>query len=79
MKRPDNIALSESGDSLVILDQTRLPSETVYLELKSAEELFEAISRLRVRGWRNNEQMISSDHNDRRESETFAKFNFSQL
>ncbi len=50
MKRPDNIALSESGDSLVILDQTRLPSETVYLELKSAEELFEAISRLRVRG-----------------------------
>lgn len=50
MKKPDNIRLSEDGRSLIILDQTRLPGETVYLELNSREQLFEAILKLRVRG-----------------------------
>ncbi|MBR3381882.1 MAG: S-methyl-5-thioribose-1-phosphate isomerase [Clostridia bacterium] len=45
-----NIRLSEAGNSLIILDQTRLPLEEVYIELKSREELFEAITKLRVRG-----------------------------
>ena len=48
MKTPDNIRLS--GRSLIILDQTRLPNEEVYLELTSREQLFEAITKLRVRG-----------------------------
>ncbi|MBO4847736.1 MAG: S-methyl-5-thioribose-1-phosphate isomerase [Clostridia bacterium] len=50
MEELTNIRLSESGDSLVIIDQTKLPGELEYIELRSREELFEAISRLRVRG-----------------------------
>lgn len=50
MKRPDNIRLGENGDSLIILDQTRLPGETVYIEIKTREQLFDAIRRLVVRG-----------------------------
>lgn len=46
----ENVRLSNDGASVVILDQTLLPHETVYLKLSNAEELFEAISVLRVRG-----------------------------
>lgn len=46
----DNVKLNDSGDAVVIIDQTLLPNETVYLTLTSAEELFEAIHQLRVRG-----------------------------
>jgi methylthioribose-1-phosphate isomerase len=35
---------------LELLDQTRLPSETVYLQCRSAEEVWQAIKRLSVRG-----------------------------
>lgn len=35
---------------LRLLDQTRLPAETVYLETADVEEIFEAIRMLRVRG-----------------------------
>jgi methylthioribose-1-phosphate isomerase len=35
---------------LVLLDQTRLPSEIVYLECRSAEVVWQAIKRLSVRG-----------------------------
>ena len=35
---------------LVLLDQTRLPAETVYLECRTAEEVWQAIKRLSVRG-----------------------------
>lgn len=47
---PDNIRLSEDGTHVIILDQTRLPKETVYLALSEPEELFEAVRSLRVRG-----------------------------
>jgi methylthioribose-1-phosphate isomerase len=46
----DHIRLSEDERSLIILDQTRLPNEAVYIELKTAAEMFEAVKRLRVRG-----------------------------
>ena len=35
---------------LLILDQTRLPNEEIYIEMKSLEECFEAIKKLMVRG-----------------------------
>ena len=37
-------------DELVLLDQTRLPGEVVHIRLRSAEQVFEAIRSLRVRG-----------------------------
>jgi methylthioribose-1-phosphate isomerase len=48
--RADNVRLSEDGKSVVIMDQTWLPNETVYLTLHKAEELYDAIYQLRVRG-----------------------------
>src|SRR5712671_8210138 len=35
---------------LELLDQTRLPSETVYLQCRTAEDVWRAIKRLSVRG-----------------------------
>ncbi len=46
----DNVRLSDDGQAVRILDQSRLPNETVYLELSRAEDLYEAIATLRVRG-----------------------------
>lgn len=46
----DNVKLSDDGKSVVIIDQTQLPNRTVYLTLSRAEECFEAIAALRVRG-----------------------------
>ena len=45
-----NVELSPEGSRLVILDQTRLPNEEVWLELGTAEEIYDAIFRLKVRG-----------------------------
>ena len=45
-----NIALSPDGSAVRILDQTRLPGEVVYLELREREAMIEAIRSLRVRG-----------------------------
>jgi len=45
-----NVRLNAGGTAVVILDQTLLPNETVYIELKAAPELYEAIASLRVRG-----------------------------
>src|SRR5438045_2963282 len=42
--------LSWTAKSLRVLDQTRLPLETVYLELRNAKEVWDAIRRLVVRG-----------------------------
>lgn len=39
-----------TGDSLKIIDQTKLPRQVVYLELKTLEAVFEAIKKLKVRG-----------------------------
>ena len=46
----ENVRLADSGRAVRILDQSRLPNETVYLELDRAEDLYEAIASLRVRG-----------------------------
>ncbi len=46
----ENVRLSDSGRAVRILDQSRLPNETVYLELSQVEDLYEAIASLRVRG-----------------------------
>jgi methylthioribose-1-phosphate isomerase len=43
-------ALSWKDDHLEILDQTRLPEATIYLQLRRIEKVFEAIQMLRVRG-----------------------------
>ena len=45
-----NVRLSDNGGAVQIVDQTNLPNELVYIELKGREELFEAIHSLRVRG-----------------------------
>ena len=45
-----NISLSADGDAVVILDQSLLPNETKYIELRDSERLFEALAMLRVRG-----------------------------
>ncbi len=46
----ETVVLSEDGTKLRILDQTLLPNEVRYLELDRAEDIWEAIYRLRVRG-----------------------------
>lgn len=50
IKHLDGVRLSDQGDSVVIIDQSLLPNETVYLDLKEAEDMYEAIHQLRVRG-----------------------------
>lgn len=44
------VRLNEAATSLVILDQTLLPSEEKYLRLQTLAEIEEAIRRLKVRG-----------------------------
>mgnify|MGYP003468167672 CR=1 FL=1 len=46
----DSVRLSEDGKSVVIIDQTLLPNRTEFLTLNRAEDIFEAIKKLRVRG-----------------------------
>ncbi|MCL2628585.1 MAG: S-methyl-5-thioribose-1-phosphate isomerase [Oscillospiraceae bacterium] len=45
-----NIRLSDDGAAVIIIDQTALPNETKYITLRTAEEMYEAIYSLRVRG-----------------------------
>ena len=45
-----NIELNERGNGVVILDQSLLPGEEKFIELKDAQEMYEAIKGLRVRG-----------------------------
>ena len=45
-----NIRCDKAAEALYIIDQTRLPNEEVFLRLDTAEELYDAIKRLRVRG-----------------------------
>ena len=42
--------IGDSNGHLRLLDQTRLPSETVYLDCRTAEDVWHAIKRLSVRG-----------------------------
>ncbi len=46
----DAVRLEDSNDALVVLDQTLLPNEKKFLELKKIEDIWEAIHSLRVRG-----------------------------
>lgn len=46
----ETVALNEENKSLVIIDQTLLPNETRIIELTEAEEIFDAIYHLKVRG-----------------------------
>ena len=47
---PENIRLNSEKTKVVILDQTRLPNEQVFLELCEPEECYDAIKSLAVRG-----------------------------
>ena len=46
----NTVILSEEGDGIIILDQTLLPNETNYITLKKAQEIYDAIRHLKVRG-----------------------------
>lgn len=46
----ENVKLSEDGTAVVIIDQTQLPNRVIYLTLNRAEDCFEAIAALKVRG-----------------------------
>jgi len=46
----DSVELSENGRELIILDQTLLPNQEKFLHITTAEEIFYAITLLKVRG-----------------------------
>ena len=46
----DNIKLAEDGKSVIIIDQTKLPNATEYINLTTAQEMWDAIYLLQVRG-----------------------------
>lgn len=46
----ESVKLNDEKDLLLILDQTLLPNEKKFLEIKKIEDLWEAIHSLRVRG-----------------------------
>jgi len=46
----ENIRLHESQKAVIILDQSRLPNHVEYKTLRTPQEMFEAIHKLRVRG-----------------------------
>lgn len=46
----DSVRLREDGKAVVILDQSLLPGRTVYIELESIKEMYDAIFHLKVRG-----------------------------
>jgi len=45
-----NITLSDDENSVVILDQTQLPNRTEFIRINTADEMFDAIKDLKVRG-----------------------------
>ncbi len=49
-KLADNVYLSDDAKSVVIIDQTKLPNEVVELTLSTAQEMYDAIKTLAVRG-----------------------------
>ncbi len=46
----ENVHISEDGSAIEIVDQTRLPGEYVLKRVRTAEEMYDAIRRLEVRG-----------------------------
>jgi methylthioribose-1-phosphate isomerase len=49
-KLTENVYPTPDGKSVVIIDQTKLPNEVVELTLSTAEEMYDAIKTLAVRG-----------------------------
>ena len=49
-EQPENVRLSDDGTAVLIIDQTLLPNEVKYIELREAFELHEALTMLRIRG-----------------------------
>jgi methylthioribose-1-phosphate isomerase len=45
-----NIALNDDEGSIVILDQTQLPNRTEFIRINTADDMFDAIKDLKVRG-----------------------------
>ncbi|MFA7328165.1 MAG: S-methyl-5-thioribose-1-phosphate isomerase [Candidatus Ratteibacteria bacterium] len=50
LEKNEYFTLDWTGQSLRILDQTKLPRKEVYLDLKNVKDVWEAIRNLRVRG-----------------------------
>ena len=50
IKELKTVRLDEEKTAVVILDQTRLPNEEVYVSLMTAEDIWDAIYKLKVRG-----------------------------
>lgn len=50
LKDVDNVRLNEDETEVVIIDQTALPNETRYINLKTLDEIYDAIFHLKVRG-----------------------------
>lgn len=50
MKRLDISPVKFAEGKMLILDQTKLPSEEVYIEIKNKEDVWDAIYHLKVRG-----------------------------
>ena len=48
--KPNNVSLNSDETAVVILDQTLLPHEVKFIELRDANAMHEALSMLRVRG-----------------------------
>lgn len=46
----DNVKLSEDKKAVILIDQTKLPNSLEYVTIQTAEELFDAIFLLKVRG-----------------------------
>ena len=46
----DNVRLSDDDCSVIIIDQTRLPNHVEYISLHTAQEIWDAIHLLKVRG-----------------------------
>ena len=48
--RVENIRYDKAEEMLYIIDQTLLPNEEVFIRLETAEEMYDAIKALKVRG-----------------------------
>lgn len=49
-READNIRFNQDETSVLLLDQTKLPNETIYLEINALEASYQAIKQLQVRG-----------------------------
>ena len=49
-KETDPVRLSEDRENIIVLDQTKLPEEVVYLNINTLDRMYDAIKSLAVRG-----------------------------